>query len=375
MDRRLKEMDYALAGFCKSAMQIAVKDIGTSHEILRGGGGSGGIVAQHLNIRKISNIRISEDALSACLEHDISPYDYFMLVYSKSGSADMEKKYGVSKGKFFRSQAKTVEKAHSNGQYITADHNLPNKVVMDKMFNLCKQDYNASVDKYFEILNQQSLDLITVEENQNINNAGLKSSGSKLDRDALCSNKINFTEYYITPNEIVDKLKSYIDLNLINSLNLYGRDINWTIKDSCDEIPPNKLCLKKSFLSLNKNDLNNITTIIGRPAQELAKASINKILELNLDAYLLIHDSELIKEFNDNIDKIFTFNFNNNAQSICEFQCPFFEKTNKWSFIVHITTNKNNNNYEIKENIQNDKDNYIQIGDNSFIHKNFVIQL
>lgn len=59
---------------------------------------------------------------------------------------------------------------------MTGDRNIPNTAVLEKMFEL---DDSADVFDYREILYNQSLDLITLEENEVINSYDLKNSGSK----------------------------------------------------------------------------------------------------------------------------------------------------------------------------------------------------
>lgn len=84
----------------------------------------------------------------------------------------LRKKHGI----FFSSNEKNIEKCHSIGHYLTGDRNIPNTAVLEKMFEL---DDSADVFDYREILYNQSLDLITLEENEVINSYDLKNSGSK----------------------------------------------------------------------------------------------------------------------------------------------------------------------------------------------------
>lgn len=84
----------------------------------------------------------------------------------------LRKKHGI----FFSSNEKNIEKCHSFGHYLTGDRNIPNTAVLEKMFEL---DDSADVFDYREILYNQSLDLITLEENEVINSYDLKNSGSK----------------------------------------------------------------------------------------------------------------------------------------------------------------------------------------------------
>lgn len=77
--------------------------------------------------------------------------------------------------------------------------------MLENMFELCENNSMSDVSEYRKILNEQSYDLITLEENEAINNAGLKSSGTKRIRDALCSEKIEIVDLWLTPQYVIDE--------------------------------------------------------------------------------------------------------------------------------------------------------------------------
>ena len=81
--------------------------------------------------RPINKIRISVDALKCCLEHNVVPFDYFILTQNQ-----IRKKYN----NFFMSNEKTIEKSHQIGHYLTGDHNVPNRVMLENMFELCENN-------------------------------------------------------------------------------------------------------------------------------------------------------------------------------------------------------------------------------------------
>ena len=58
------------------------------------------------------------------------------------------------------------------------------------------------------MLNEQSYDLITLEENETINNAGLKSARTKRIRDVYCSEKIEIVDLWLTSQYVIDEFLS-----------------------------------------------------------------------------------------------------------------------------------------------------------------------
>ena len=171
MNNNIDRITKGLAEACKECIAVAHNDPSAKKEILKGGGSSGGIMTRLLMPRPVSKIRISEEALNICLQHDVLPYDYFILPASK-----LRKKYKH----FFSSNKKTLEGSHKIGHYLTGDHNVPNKVMLEQMFELYGNNPDAKVSEFRDILNMQSYDLISLEENERINRAGLKDAGTKL---------------------------------------------------------------------------------------------------------------------------------------------------------------------------------------------------
>ena len=88
MNNNIDRINKGLAEACKECICVAYNDPSAKKEILRGGGSNGGIMTRLLMPRPISKIRISEDALRLCLEHDVKPFDYFIL-----SPTNLKKKY------------------------------------------------------------------------------------------------------------------------------------------------------------------------------------------------------------------------------------------------------------------------------------------
>ena len=138
MNNNINRITKGLAEACKECISVAYTDPSAKKEMLRGGGSNGGIMTKLLMPRPIEKIRISEDALNLCLEKGVVPFDYFILTPSQ-----LKKKYGH----FFSSNAKNLEDAHEKGQYLTGDHNIPNKAILEKMFELCESDPDADISE------------------------------------------------------------------------------------------------------------------------------------------------------------------------------------------------------------------------------------
>lgn len=75
MNNNIDRITKGLAEACKECMAVAANDKSAGHEVMRGGGSSGGIMTRLLMPRPINQIRISEDALKLCLEKGVKPYD------------------------------------------------------------------------------------------------------------------------------------------------------------------------------------------------------------------------------------------------------------------------------------------------------------
>lgn len=367
MNNNIDRITKGLAEACKECISVAYDDPSAKKEILRGGGSNGGIMTRLLMPRPISKIRISEDALNLCLEHNVLAFDYFILRHD-----DLKKKYG----KFFASNEKTVEACHNIGHYITGDHNVPNRVMLEEMFSLCEKNPNASVSAYRDILNEQSYDLITLEENKKLDAAKFKASGTKEQRDALCSKKIEFIDLWLTPQDVIDKFFNITKLNKTECLDPCASDGRWLNNEglSIDILPMKKGVVKKDFLTFTKDELPpNIKTIVGNLPFSLLDEFVNKALELVDDCYFLVSGDTILKHFPNNIEHIYIFSGLEGNQrdnrSRCEFDVPFLIKSALWCCIVHITK-KEQPSWTVESNIKNDekRDGYhIALGKNTFI--------
>lgn len=367
MNNNIDRINKGLAEACKECISVAYNDTSAKQEILRGGGSSGGIMTRLLMPRPINKIRISEDALKLCLEHNVVPFDYFILTQTQ-----LRKKHK----NFFASNEKTIEKCHQIGHFLTGDHNIPNTAMIKKMFELCENDPDADVFKYKEILNEQSYDLITLEENQKINDAGLKSSGSKRLRDSYCSNKLEFIDLWLTPMDVINKFFELTNLDKNQCMDPCACDARWLGNKgySIDILPMNKLVERKDFLTMSKKDLpKNIKFIVGNLPFSLLDDFVNKALELVDECYFLVSGDTILKHFPNNIKHIYIFTGLEGNQkdnrSRCEFDVPFLIKSAIWCCIVHITKEEQEK-WEMESNISNDEKRdgfHIALGKNTFI--------
>jgi len=367
VNNNIDRITKGLAEACRECITVAYNDPSAKKEILRGGGGSGGIMTRLLMPRPISNLRISEDALNICLEKNVAPFEYFILTPQQ-----LRKKYGH----FFSSNEKSIESAHKVGQYLTADHNVPNKVVLEEMFDLCESNPYASVEQYRDILNQQSYDLITLEENQRINDNGYRSCGTKEIRDSFCSKKIEFTDLWLTPKDVIESFFELSGLNRNECLDPCACDGRWLGDKglSMDILPMAKNVRKQDYLTFSKNDLpSNIKTVVGNLPFSLLDEFVNKSLELVDDCYFLVNGDTILKHFPENIEHIYIFSGLEGNQrdnrSRCEFDVPFLIKSALWCCIVHITKQKQPS-WTVESNISNEEKRdgfHVALGKNVFI--------
>lgn len=373
MNNNIDRITKGLAETCKECISVAYNDPSAKKEILRGGGSNGGIMTRLLMPRPISKLRISEDALKLCLKHNVLAFDYFIL---KSDA--LRKKYG----NFFASNEKTIAKCHSIGHYLTGDHNVPNKVMLKQMFALCEKNPDADVYAYRDILNEQSYDLITLEENERINSAGLRSSGTKKERDDLCSPKIEFLDLWLTPKDVIEKFFEITKLNKAESLDPCASDARWLGDEgySIDILPMKSNVERKDFLTMTKSDLpSNIKTIVGNLPFSLLDEFVNKALELVDECYFLVSGDTIFKHFPNNIEHLYIFSGLEGNQkdnrSRCEFDVPFLIKSSLWCCIVHITKQEQPK-WEIESNITNEtkRDGYhVALGKNTFIKSDVLV--
>ena len=373
MNNNINRINKGLAEACRECIMVAYNDPSAKKEILKGGGSNGGIMTKLLMPRPIGKIRISEDALNLCLEHDVIPYDYFIMTKD-----DLKDKYG----KFFGSNKKKISECHEEGHYLTADHNIPNTAMLKQMFELCEEDPTTPVEEYHSILNQQSLDLITLEENQALRDNGLNSSGSKLARDNCCSPKIEFVDLWLTPQDVIDKFFELSGLDRNECLDPCASDGRWLNGKgySIDILPMKKGVQKKDFLTMKKSDLpDGIKTTVGNIPFCLLDDFVNKALDLTEDCYFLVSGDTILKHFPDNIEHIWIFSGLEGNQrdnrSRCEFDVPFLLKSALWCCIVHITKKKQQT-WEVEHDLSNDekRDGYhVAIGKNTFIKSEVLI--
>lgn len=373
MNNSIDRITRGLAEACKECITVAHEDPCAKNEILKGGGSNGGIMTRLLMPRPISKIRISEDALNLCLKYNVLPFDYFILKHS-----DLKKKYG----NFFGSNIKNIEKCHEIGHFLTGDHNVPNKVMLDQMFKLYEKNPKANVSAYRDILNDQSYDLITLEENEKINKANFQSAGTKQERDSLCSNKIEFVDLWLTPQDVIDKFFDITHLNKSECMDPCASDGRWLNGKgySIDILPMKSHVEKKDFLSLTKNDLpTNVKTIVGNLPFSLLDEFVNKSLELVDDCYFLVNGDTILKHFPNNIKHIYIFSGLEGDQkdnrSRCEFDVPFLIKSALWCCIVHITKEEQPT-WIVESNISNSekRDGYhVALGKNTFIKSEVLV--
>lgn len=373
MNNNINRITKGLAEACKECIICAYNDPSAKKEILRGGGGSGGIMTRLLMPRPIGSIRISQDALNLCLEKNVVPYDYFILT-----SQQLRKKYR----NFFSSNEKTIEKSHKIGHFITGDHNIPNKAMLEKMFELCENDPTADVSEYKEILNNQSYDLITLEENKKIDDCGLKWSGSKIARDNCCSKKYEFVDLWLTPIDVINNFWKSINLDKDSCLDPCASDGRWLNGKgmSIDILPMSKKVTQMDFLTLDKKILpKSIKHVVGNIPFSLLDEFVLKSLELVDDCYFLVNGDTIFKHFPKNIEHIWIFSGLEGNQkdnrSRCEFDVPFLIKSALWCCIVHITKQKQKE-WKIESNISNDEKRdgfHIALGKNVFIKSDVKI--
>lgn len=373
MNNSIDKINNTKALEYKTYIELASEDESASKQICKGGGSSGGEITKSLMIRPIKSLRISEDALKLCIEHNVKPFEYFTLPASQ-----IKKKYG----NFFSSNSKDIEKCHEIGHYLTGDHNIPNKCVIEKMKELNEKNPNSDVSEYRKILNEQSYDLITLEENKRLNEAGLQSAGTKEQRDALCSTKYEFIDLWLTPEYVIDRFFELSGLDRNECLDPCACDGRWLKGQgySIDIIPMDKAVHKHDFLTLTKEEIpSNIKTIVGNVPFSLTKEFVNKAFELYDDCYFLVSGDTIFNYFPDNIEHIYIFSGLEGNQadnrSRCQFDVPFLFKSDLWCCIVHLTKG-NQPKWIIEKDLPNEvkRDGFhVALGKNVYIKSDTII--
>lgn len=318
--------------------------------------------------RPIEKIRISQDALKICIEHKVLAFDFFILT-----AGQLRKKYE----RFFSSNEKDISKSHNIGHYLTGDHNIPNKAMLQKMFEIYENDQNVDVSEFRKILNEQSYDLITLEENERINKAGFKSKGTKTLRDNLCSPKIEFVDLWLTPKKVIEDFFTLSKINRKHCLDPCASDGRWLGNEgkSIDILPMVDFVEQKDFLTLTKDDIpDNIKYIVGNLPFSLLDDFVYKSLELVDECFFLVNGDTIFKHFPNNIKHIYIFSGLEGNQkdnrSRCEFDVPFLIKSALWCCIVHITKEKQKE-WIIESDISNEEKRdgkHIALGKNVFIN-------
>lgn len=367
MNNNINRMNKELAEECMAFVQRTHNDFSLREKIKNGQDDDIELIRRLSLPRQMNRIRISNDALNICLEKEILPFDYFILT-----KAQCKRKCG----NFFSSYGTTIEECHRLGNYVTSDYNLPNASMLLKMYELYDNNPDARLSKYRDILNSQSIDIITLEEKQKIKDANLEKHGDVNDRDELCSSKIEFVDLWLTPQIVIDDFFKTTKLSRSKCLDPCAADGRWLKGKgySIDIIPMKKGVEKKDFLSMTKDEIpNGIKTIVGNLPFSLLDEFVNKSLELVNDCYFLVNGDTILKHFPENIEHIYIFTGIEGNQkdnrSRCEFDVPFLIKSALWCCIVHITRKKQPK-WVVEKDLSNKerRDGYhVALGKNVFI--------
>jgi len=374
MNNNIKRITRATALKIKEYAILALENLSSSKEIYKGGGNNGGPISKELTNRPIENIRISQDALNLCKEHNVFLFDYFFL---GRDSELIKKKYG----NFFSSNKKNIKECHKIGQYITADHNAPNYCIMEQIRELANKNIKElTEEKIIKILNSQSLDFITVEENQKIKDNGFNNNGSKEQRDALCSKKINLIDIWLTPEHIIKQFFETSGLKKNECLDPCASDGRWLNGEgiSGDILPMNNFVQEKDFLLVNEIP-ENIKHIVGNIPFSLTKQFIEKAFDLRGEAFFLVNGDTIMNNYNGHIKEIWIINGIEGNQkdyrSRCEFDTITLKKSALWCCIAHLTKEKQES-FIIEHNIlnENKRDGYhVALGRNTYIKSDVPI--
>lgn len=368
MNNTAKRMTRGIANYIKEMIITAIEDPAQASEIIRGGGNNGGPISRALTNRIIENIRISRNALKLCVDHNVFLYDYFFFGRDNKNLKD---KYE----NFFSSNKKSIEESHKIGHYITADHNIPNKCIIDKLYEMAEENIeDFTEEKIIKILNSQSLDFITVEENQLLQDNGFKFSGTKEERDALCSEKINLTDIWLTPEHIIEQFFQSSGLNRKECLDPCACDGRWLKGEgiSGDILPMNGFVVEQNFLEANSLP-ESIKHIVGNIPFSLTKEFVEKAFELRGEAYFLVNGDTVMNAYNGHIKHLWIINGVEGNQkdfrSRCEFETVVLKKSALWCCIVHLTKEEQEK-FLIEKDITNEQKRdgfHIALGRNTYI--------
>lgn len=109
-------------------------------------------------------------------------------------------------------------------------------------------------ETFRKLLNDQSYDLITVEENARLNQDGLQSQDTKQARDQLCSNKIVINDLWVTPREVINDFFVISGLNRDDCFDPCASDGRWLDGKgwSSDILPMTNGVEQRDFLQVTK---------------------------------------------------------------------------------------------------------------------------
>ena len=382
MNNNAKRITRATADTLIGWAQEVCDDPSRESSIMKGGGDTGGPMVKTLNSRVIENVRISREAIKKCNEKNVLLYDFFFL---GRDNKKLKEKYG----NFFSSNEKTVEKSHESGHFITLDHNPSNSSIAYKILDLVKENNTSDskiseeklIEKAIKILNSQSLDFITVEENKKIDDSGFKSSGTKEQRDALCSEKISLTDVWLTPQHIIDQFFQTSGLDKKECYDPCASDGRWLSGEgmSGDILPMNNKVLEQDFLALNSLP-EKIKKIVGNIPFSLTEEFVHKAFELRGEAFYLVNGDTIMNKFNGHIKKIWIINGIEGNQkdfrSRCEFDTIILKKSALWCCIVHVTKEEQEM-FTIEKDITNEqkRDGYhVALGRNTYIKSKVPVE-
>jgi len=368
MNNNAKRLTRGLAANIKELIEVAFEDPSTKREICRGGGSNGGQITKLLMNKPTENIRISKEALKLCMENNVFLYDYFFL---GRDNAKLKEKYG----NFFSSNWKSAEKCHAVGHYITADHNIPNTCIINEILEIAEEDIEKlTEERIIKILNSQSLDFITIEENDLLNKNGFTFSGTKEERDSICSEKIDITDVWLTPDHIISQFFETSGLDINHCLDPCACDGRWLKGKgiSGDILPMNKSVAWQDFLTVESVP-EEIKHIIGNIPFSLTKEFVEKAFLLRSEAYFLVNGDTIMNHYNGHIKKIWIINGIEGNQkdfrSRCEFETIVLKKSALWCCIVHLTKEKQEE-FIIEKDISNEQKRdgfHVALGRNTFI--------
>lgn len=181
-----------------------------------------------------------------------------------------------------------------------------------------------------------------VEENQKLKENGLNHNGTKEERDALCSEKIDITDIWLTPDHIIEQFFDTSGLNREECLDPCACDGRWLKGQgfSGDILPMNNLVREVDFLVVDELP-EKVKHIVGNIPFSLTKEFVEKAFELRGEAYFLVNGDTIMNHYNGHIKKIWIINGIEGNQkdyrSRCEFDTIILKKSALWCCIVHLT--------------------------------------